>query len=470
MTRRHLMTLRFLLVLVDLVTSALVFLTVSLVRFEADPAAQWSVGIDVGTASILFGVTWVGVFWVLGLYRLRARWGLMAEARDIARGTVAAAAVTFALLFLLHQDNVSRLFLALLFVVQPIVMLAGRALLRHWFEARRRSGRDTNFMLVVGTGPGAQAFADHVERHPALGMRVIGHLAVVDETDSANPNLTRPVLGDWSEISDVFRTTIVDEVAVCLPPEAARYLEPIVAIAADEGKTVRVPRAAAEGVLIGALREEFDGYLVHSVVHDGQRELELGLKRAIDVVGSLLALIVLIPVFAVAAAAIRFADGAPVLFRQHRIGRHGRSFTVIKFRTMHVGAEERIDELAALNEVKGPAFKMRDDPRVSRLGRFLRRASIDELPQFVNVLRGEMSLVGPRPALPREVASYDIWHRRRLSVRPGMTGLWQVEARMEADFDGRAQLDLRYIDQWSLWMDLRIMLRTLPAVFLRSGQ
>jgi exopolysaccharide biosynthesis polyprenyl glycosylphosphotransferase len=378
--------------------------------------------------------------------------------------------VTFALLFLLHQDNVSRLFLALLFLVQPAVMLAGRALLRRWFEARRRGGRDTNFMLVVGTGPGAQAFADHVERHPALGMRVIGHLAVVDEPQSGSASVTRSVLGDWSEISEVFRTTIVDEVAVCLPPDAARYLEPIVAIAADEGKTVRVPRAAEEGVLIGAMREEFDGYLVHSIVHDGQRDLELALKRAVDVVGSLLALIVLSPVFLVAAVAVRVGDGAPVLFRQTRVGRHGRSFTVLKFRTMHIGAEERIEELASMNEVNGPAFKMRHDPRVTRVGRFLRRASVDELPQFVNVLRGDMSLVGPRPALPREVASYDIWHRRRLSVRPGMTGLWQVEARMEPDFDDRAQLDLRYIDQWSLWMDLRIILRTVPAVFLRSGQ
>jgi lipopolysaccharide/colanic/teichoic acid biosynthesis glycosyltransferase len=170
-----------------------------------------------------------------------------------------------------------------------------------------------------------------------------------------------------------------------------------------------------------------------------------------------------------AAIAIRWRDGSPILFRQTRIGRHGRSFTIYKFRTMVAGAEERHAEVVDAHG-NGNAFRLADDPRITPLGRFLRRSSIDELPQLLNVLRGEMSLVGPRPALPREVKDYDLWHRRRLSMRPGMTGLWQVQARLEHPFDEVAELDLRYIDQWSLWMDVRILVRTVPVVFLRQGR
>jgi len=463
------MTLRLLLVLADFITAAGVFLLVSLVRFEADPSAQWSVGVDVAPAAALFALTWVTAFWVLGLYRLRARWGWVAEARDIVRGAIVVLAVTLSLLFLLHQDDVSRLFLALLFIVQPIVMLAGRVALRNWFESQRRRGRDTSYMLIAGTSAIAQDFADRVEAHHALGIKVIGHLRITPDSREAMA-LSRPVLGTIDEIADVFRSRIVDEVGVCLVASEARYLDPIVTVAAEEGKTVRVPRDAEEGVLTGALQEEFDKFLVQSVVHDGQRELERALKRVIDIAGALVALIVLGPLIICTAIAIRMRDGPPVIFRQTRVGLHGRPFTILKFRTMAVDAEERYEEVAALSDTRGAAFKMDNDPRVTGVGRTLRKWTLDELPQLVNVLKGDMSLVGPRPAPPREVADYDIWHRRRLSVRPGMTGLWQVEARFDQHFDDRAALDLRYIDQWSLWMDLGILVKTLPAVLSPRGR
>ncbi|MEA2677869.1 MAG: hypothetical protein QOJ81_2010 [Chloroflexota bacterium] len=472
MTRRHLMMLRLLLVLADGVAAVLVFLAVSVVRFDTDPNAVWSVGIDPGPAALLFAAMWVGVFWGMGLYRLHVRWSLLADARDIGRGTLIAVAVTLASLFVLHQDDVSRVLLAMLFVVQPLVVLIGRAALRGWFAARRRMGRDTSYMLVVGTGPLAQAFADRVEEHHALGIKVIGHLDTADDAGGARaePALSRPVLGQVDDIAQMFRERIVDEVAVCLPASAGRYLDPVITIAADEGKTVRVPRDPTEGVLAGALQEEFDGFLVQSVVHDGQREVERAIKRVIDVLGSAVGLAALSPLLLVVGAALWLRDGSPILFRQTRIGRHGRPFTILKFRSMEPDAELRLAELAHRNEINGPAFKIHDDPRITRLGVTLRRTSLDELPQLWNVLVGDMSLVGPRPALPSEVAVYDIWHRRRLSVRPGLTGLWQVQARLDPDFDERAELDLRYIDQWSIWTDFGILARTVPAVFTRHGR
>jgi exopolysaccharide biosynthesis polyprenyl glycosylphosphotransferase len=484
MTKRHLMTLRVLMMLADGLSAFLVFVVVSYLRFEeVDPTAVWWVGVDIPVAATLFAFIWVGVLWSIGLYRLRVRWRLLTEARDIARATLLVVALTLSILFILHQDDVSRVFLAILLVTQPGVTLAGRALLRFWFDALRRLGRNTTYMLVVGTGSLAQAFADSVEAHTALGVRVVGHLTVpvqrrrsMDAHEAESPvedaarGVSRPILGSIEQMGDVFRLRIIDEVAVCLPPASAGYLEPIIARAADEGKTVRVPSDPAAEVLAFAVSEEFEGYHVRSVIHDSQRDAELVVKRLTDIVGAASALLVLSPLLVMTAIVVGLKEGLPILFRQTRIGRHGRTFTIYKFRTMVSDAEDRYGEVAGKSDTGGPAFKMHDDPRVTKLGRFLRQTSIDELPQLMNVLRGEMSLVGPRPAPPREVQSYDVWHRRRLSMRPGITGLWQVESRMDHHFDERAELDLRYIDHWTLWMDVRILLRTIPAVLQARGR
>jgi exopolysaccharide biosynthesis polyprenyl glycosylphosphotransferase len=486
MTKRHLMTLRILTGLADGLMAFIVFLAISAIRFrEGDPSAKWSVGVDVPVAALIFAFGWVAILWLTGLYRLSSRWSLVAEARDIARATVLSVALTLSTLFLFHQDNVSRILLGMVFIIQPAVTLLVRALVRSWFDTLRRRGLNTKYMLVAGTGRLAQSFADAVESHPALGIRVVGHLTVprqrmrsIDQQSAASEpmqpssqhSVSRPILGSIDDIGQVFRSRIVDEIGVCLPPSSQGYLEPIIAMAANEGKTVRVPSEPEQGVLAFAAREQFEGFMVRSVVHDTQREFELAIKRLVDIAGASVALLLLSPLLAVIALLIRLEEGSPVLFRQTRVGLHGRPFVIYKFRTMVANAEDRYAELAASSDTQGPAFKMHDDPRVTRLGRFLRRTSIDELPQLINVLSGDMSLVGPRPAPPREVDRYDIWHRRRLSMRPGMTGLWQVRTAIDEHFDTRAELDLRYIDHWSLLMDLGILVRTLPAMFLRQGR
>jgi len=264
-------------------------------------------------------------------------------------------------------------------------------------------------MLVVGTGRLARDFADRVESRTGLGIRVIGHLSVPGEVPG---DLPRPVLGSIDEIERVFHANVVDEVAVCLEASALRYLDPVTRLAADEGKTVRVPIDPMAVALPNALEEEFEGFVVRSLVFDQGHELGLAIKRAADIAGSLVGLIVLSPIFLVTAVTVRLREGSPVLFSQTCVGLHGRPFTIRKFRTMVPDAETRYDEVAARSDTKGAAFKMLDDPRVTPLGAFLRRTSLDELPQLWNVLKGDMSLIGPRPAPPREVANYDIWHRR----------------------------------------------------------
>lgn len=194
------------------------------------------------------------------------------------------------------------------------------------------------------------------------------------------------------------------------------------------------------------------------------------LKRALDIAGSGLALLLLSPVFLLIALAIKLEDRGPVVFPQVRVGRHGREFRMFKFRSMHVNAEARLKELLAKNQhEKGVTFKIKDDPRITRVGKWLRKFSADEFPQFYNVFRGEMSLVGPRPPVPREVAQYTLADRRRLAVKPGLTCTWQISGRAEIDFNGQVQLDVRYIESSSLWQDVKIILKTIPAVLSGTG-
>jgi exopolysaccharide biosynthesis polyprenyl glycosylphosphotransferase len=422
---------------------------------------------DIRVVAASFGVAWVAALWYRGMYQLRSRWRLLSEALDILRATILVAALSISALFIFNQNGVSRLFLLILFTVQPLVTLTLRGMLRAFFTGLRRRGYNTHTMLVVGTGRLARDFAERVEGRTGLGIRVIGHLAVPGK---APGTLDRPVLGSIDEIERVFHSHVVDEVAICLEPESLRYLDAVTRLATDEGKTVRVPIDPVGVALPDAREEDFDGFVVRSLISGQEHELGLAVKRLVDIVGSLVGLVVFSPVALGATIAILVTDGQPIYFHQTRAGLHGRPFSIHKFRTMERGAEGRLADVKHLNERNGIVFKAANDPRITRVGRVLRATSIDELPQLWNVLKGEMSLVGPRPPLLTEVAEYDIWHRRRLSMKPGITGLWQVGARREPEFDRWVERDLAYIDRWSLLLDLKILLQTVPAVIGRTGK
>jgi exopolysaccharide biosynthesis polyprenyl glycosylphosphotransferase len=490
MVRQHITALRLGLMSADGLSAVALFVLVSMIRFgPSEWQASWAAaGIDGRILAFLYGGGWIAVLWLSGLYRLRVRWSARTEVVDVARAILALAVVTFVLLFWLKLPNVSRQFLLLLFASQLGLTLASRFALRWAFSAARARGLNSRFILIVGTGPSAQAFADRIEARREMGLHVIGHLAEpaangrdgsaaaatpMGATISSNGHskrTPRPILGSVEDIEDVLHSQIVDEVAICLPATHLALVEPITRLCEDEGRIVRIPTEETGLTLPGARIEDFDGLRILSLVYGPDRAVALVMKRALDITVSAAALVVLSPLLAIVAAWIRLREGSAVLFRQTRIGVHGRPFKVVKFRTMVPNAEELLTELDARNEIQGHAFKVTDDPRVTRTGRLLRALSIDELPQLWNVLRGEMSLVGPRPPLPREVADYDVWHRRRLSMKPGITGLWQVAARREPEFDRWVRMDLEYIDRWSLWLDLKIMARTIPAVITQQGR
>jgi exopolysaccharide biosynthesis polyprenyl glycosylphosphotransferase len=461
MIRRHAAGLRALLMATDAFLAVVLLVVLSAWRFGDDWAVWWRQIVPVPEAVLaLYAVTWLLALTTNGLYRPRARWSIRSEAFDIVRATVVMALVTLSVLFVFRLPDVSRLLLVVLFPVQALLTLASRVVLRISLERYRSGGGNLRNVLVLGAGARGQAFAAKLESHRELGLRIEGFL---DESEEFDLPSRWPYLGTLDQLETVLHERIVDEVAICLPFSQWSLIDAIAHLCEEEGKIVRIPMDVLDRALSAGRVEELDGTPVFSLVSGPDRALALAAKRLLDIAAAGLGLVILSPVLAVIGLAIRLGDGGPVLFRQRRIGLHGRPFGVVKFRTMAVDAEERLAELKAANEIAGHAFKLSNDPRVTPVGRFLRRTSLDELPQLWNVLRGEMSLVGPRPPLPTEVAGYDLWHRRRLSMKPGITGLWQVRGRRDPEFDRWVESDLEYIDRWSLWLDIKILFRTIPA-------
>jgi exopolysaccharide biosynthesis polyprenyl glycosylphosphotransferase len=466
--RRYATEFRLLLAMTDGLIAVAAFLLASYWRFGADWTSLWRLYLpDPSGFLIGYALGWVTVLAVNGLYRPRARWTFRSEALDVLRATVVMAIVTLAVLFFFKLPDVSRLFLIYLFPITATLTLASRVALRFGFERLRRRGRNLRYVLILGAGPRGQAFAAKLEGHRELGLRVVGFLD--DDATFAAPNRWA-YLGPLERLETILHDQVIDEVVICLPFTQWPIRDAIVQLCVQEGKIVRIPIEMLDRLIATGKVEELDGTPVFSLVAGPDRALALAMKRLIDIGVAVFVLVLLSPLLIGVGAAIVLDGGRPILFRQVRVGLHGRRFSLAKFRTMVPDAEARRDELNHRNEVRGPAFKVTDDPRVTRIGRFLRRTSLDELPQAWNVLVGQMSLVGPRPPLPGEVVDYDLWHRRRLSMKPGITGLWQVEARRDGDFDRWVEKDLEYIDRWSPLLDLQILARTIPAVLRAEGR
>jgi exopolysaccharide biosynthesis polyprenyl glycosylphosphotransferase len=363
-------------------------------------------------------------------------------------------------LYLLRAVDVSRLFMQTFVVVGGAALLVERVAIRAALTAlERREGTAKRRVLVVGSTPVAQRLRRLLRSHPHWGATVAG---VVTHVDAPHGSLDVPTLLD---------TMVFDDVIVSEEVTARHEVQRLARICFERGLTfhtlVAVPTSPRARYRTETLD---DGLCLMSVETTPQNIVLLLVKRGIDIVGGLIGLTVCALLFPFLALMIRAGSDGPVFFRQTRVGRNGRQFTLYKFRTMHQDAEAQKAALANQNGMSGCLFKIRNDPRVTRVGRLLRRSYVDELPQFWNVLRGDMSLVGTRPPTPDEVARYAPHHRRRLSMRPGMTGLWQARGNGRiTDFEDVVSLDCDYIDRWSLFLDLTIILRTGVTVFRCAG-
>jgi exopolysaccharide biosynthesis polyprenyl glycosylphosphotransferase len=322
-------------------------------------------------------------------------------------------------------------------------------------------------LLVVGIGPlGRHTGLEIIDRNDH--RRVLGHLRFADE--AIHDRLPGEVLGTAADLEDILKKHVVAEVFIAGNGDSQRVeMQQCIRVLERFGIPFALPAA---GFRFGRARPEYeravaDGYIHYLCVR--HKPVQLAFKRLFDVGASAVALGLISPLMVTVAVLIKFTSRGGILFKQERVGRHGRPFHMLKFRSMVVNAEELKAKLMAMNEQAGPVFKMKRDPRITPIGRFIRKFSIDELPQLINVLRGEMSLVGPRPPVPSEVAKYEAWQRRRLSVRPGLTCVWQVSGRNEISFEEWMYLDMQYIDHWSLAQDFQLILKTVPVVLTGRG-
>jgi exopolysaccharide biosynthesis polyprenyl glycosylphosphotransferase len=278
-----------------------------------------------------------------------------------------------------------------------------------------------------------------------------------------------PVLGNLDDLGALIAETAADCIFVASSAVRPEHIASVNKAARRRGIEVHITANVQEVLPTRISPQALGGLMAFSLRPVRLSGLQAVAKRTFDIVSSGVALVVFSPVFVLIAVVVKVTSEGPILFRQERVGYRGRPFTVLKFRTMVADAEERLEDLLDLNEATGPLFKMAHDPRVTRVGRFLRKTSLDELPQLVNVLRGDMTVVGPRPPLPREVAQYEEWQMARLEVRPGITGLWQVSGRSQLPFEDYVRLDLFYIENWSLAFDLFIIAKTIPTIVSRRG-
>lgn len=387
------------------------------------------------------------------------------EFRRIVSSSVVGVGLTVSMAFFVKLNELSRLWIFSVLVLAALFLIIERAIARRVFARRRCNGLNRRRLLIVGTDAEAIGTMHSIAAHPESGYDVVGFVG----PDALGVREGVAVLGDIDDVEQVMVDSGADGVVISLSSIEPARVNQLTRGLTDAGYHVRLSPGLRDIDLARFSNQEIGGrtmLVVEQVIRHGWRS---DAKRVFDVVLSAFGLLVALPLLVPAAIALKLDSRGPLLFRQERVGKDGRRFHILKLRTMSTDAESRKAELMDQNEADGPLFKMAADPRVTRVGRVLRKLSIDEIPQFVNVLRGEMSVVGPRPATPDEVKGWDPALHDRLRVLPGITGLWQVSGRSDASFEDYKRYDLSYVDNWTLSNDLRIVGRTLGVVLSSRG-
>ncbi len=423
----------------------------------------WIVPVSVGV--------WVAVGMLLGIYREIREEKLGRAFADPLRVAVSGTILVFAFIFAFQLAYISRVLLGVFVLIDLAAMIAFRLLARRFSGPLRRSVSGIRQFLLIGNTPEACEIARKIEAYEAHGQRLSG-FALVERTDPApdQSGLRRsyPVY-PLIQLRQLLRQHVIDEVIVAVSKDQLELLQEAFLVCEEEGVRTRLLLSFFPHLISKVSFERLGDRPLLTFSATPENESLLFLKRVGDLLMSFCLLVLLAPVFLVLILLIKLTSRGPVLYRQTRCGLGGRHFVVHKFRSMRPDADLLRDELIALNEMDGPVFKIRNDPRCTTVGRFMRKYSLDELPQLFDIFTGDMSFVGPRPPLPEEVEHYEPWQRRRLRMRPGLTCLWALEGRNRLNFRRWMELDLQYIDNWSPTLDWKILLKTIPVVLLGRG-
>jgi exopolysaccharide biosynthesis polyprenyl glycosylphosphotransferase len=476
MNEKHRLTIS-LLKLFDLAVVVFSYALTTVVVVEAEHGLSLARFLSLRTKVTNLGIFFLAlfichvVFKLCGLYRSRRLTKRRSEIVDVLKAMTLITACFVALSSLFSIQMLTTQFLALFWVVSTLILSVGRLTLRAVAAQLRIHGRDLRYMLILGTNPRAIEFARRISSDPERGFRLLGFVDDNWPGILAIKKTNFQVVSDYAGLAEFLRRNVVDEVAIYLPfGSFYRHSSEVASLCEKHGINMRF-NSDIFGLRTTRWRaEEFDGDQYISTYTGSDELWPRAAKRMLDITVATAALLLFSPILAIVAVGIKLSSPGPVFFLQERIGLNKRRFRIFKFRTMVPNAEKMLALLEKQNEVKGPVFKIRNDPRITTIGKYLRRSSIDELPQLLNVLRGEMSLVGPRPLPVRDYDGFnEDWQRRRFSVKPGITCLWQVNGRSGVSFDQWMLLDLQYMDEWSLWLDLKILAKTVPAVLRGAG-
>ncbi len=413
---------------------------------------------------IIIGV--VLIFAVRGLYALRPS-NLFMQMRGIVTSLTVGVSILVAYYFVFEPPSNSRLLVPFIWFVSCIVLCIGRMFISTLVGLLHRLGLGETRLLVVGSGRLGKLIMQHIAATPNLGFSIVGFLHDIHEPPADFGRFK--LLGTLDDLAMVIRSMRVDEVIIALPSELHQQTIRSVRLCERLGASFKLVPELYELSLSRIDMEAIEGVPLLGIRQQPLNTIQRAVMRLTDIVGAALILVLGSPIWLCFALLIKLTSPGEVVFHQNRVGLNGRLFRCYKFRSMRRDAEQQLKNLLTQNEAQGPLFKMKDDPRVTPIGKFLRRTSLDEIPQLFNVLQGDMSLVGPRPPLPREVAQYESWQKGRLAMKPGMTGLWQVRGRSNLSFDEGVLMDLYYIENWSLRLYYRILSRTIPAVLFSRG-
>lgn len=414
-------------------------------------------------------VIWVVLFAWYGAYAYQRFTSFFQEIKLIAKTVFSGSLLLLGLVFLLRPGYLPRTLVLLFGLVSFVFLVIEKFLLFEGAKIIRARGKDRKTVLVVGEAAQTEQFVETIRNHPSSGLDIVGILC--DDRQVVGKTLAgKNVRGTFEDIAPILHDLPVDEVIITVMLGHLGEIRNVLEVCEREGVQVRIISD-----FLGKTAKRIRADVVYdlpviSISYIPDQNIPLLIKRFIDITVSLLLLIALSPLFLLIAAAVKISSPGPVFYQWNVVGFNKKPFRSWKFRTMVVNADAEKEKLMHLNEMQGPVFKIKNDPRVTSIGRFLRKYSLDELPQLWSVLKGDMSLIGPRPAGPNELERYESWQRRKLSFKPGLSCLWQINGRNAiSNFDDWVRLDLLYIDNWSLWLDMKIFFKTIQVVFTGKG-